>query len=200
MIVALRGQVWRLTTDAIWLHVRDVYYEIFCSASTIAEVSHKYGLQQKDVLLYTYLQVREDAQVLFGFLTLEERELFLNLIKANGIGPKSAIQILSGATVTQIMNWIEAGDVSALARLPKLGKKSAEQLVLSLKGKLTKSVPLGEMVNVGNAYSSLNGQVRSALLNLGFKDEAVDHILQKMPEGLDIQEGIRWALRELSTW
>lgn len=194
MIGGLKGRVIEISDETVLLDVRDVFYEVSASLNTLSELAQRRG---QDCFLLTYTHVREDIFQLYGFLQQAEKSLFLNLLKVSGIGPKSALHILSGARVEQIMSWIDVGDVKSLTQLPKLGKKTAEQLILTLRGKLV----LSEVKRPGetSALSTSHRELTSALVNLGFRMGEVERVVQKIPTDLDLEEGIRYGLRELSS-
>ena len=129
MIGLLDGTVYDVSTDHFILMVGGVGYDISASAQTLTDVHVLVGQPMK---VWIHSHVREDAFQLFGFLTKPEKEFFLQLLKVNGVGPKMALSIMSGARVAQIQDWIEASDAKALSALPKVGKKTAEQIILTL--------------------------------------------------------------------
>lgn len=135
MIGYLKGRCVYLDQESVILEVQGVGYEVYCSLGTLSELS---ASMQEEVVFWIYTHVREDQLQLFGFLTKEEKNLFLSLLKVNGVGPKSALSILSGARYNQLVEMIESGDAKALSQLPKIGKKTAEQIILSLQGKLVR--------------------------------------------------------------
>lgn len=190
MIGFLRGLICEVAADLAMVDVGGVGYELACSQSTLADLQNQIG---KEAYVLTYTHVREDALQLFGFSTREEKNLFLSLLKVNGIGPKMALAILSGARVAQIHQWIEAGDAKALSSLPKLGKKTAEQLILTLKGKL---VSIEEVVKSRNPSQAA---ISSALVNLGFKPQQVELFVAALPKDIEIEEGVRQGLQALSS-
>lgn len=190
MISYLRGQLLELTPEMALLDVHGVGYEVFVSQTTVSELEAQ---GKTELSLWIYTHVREDALVLFGFYTRFEKKLFLSLLKVNGIGPKMAMSILSGATPEKIYEMIEAGDVKALTALPKLGKKTAEQLVLTLKGKL---VLLEDVAPT--KQQELHAPIRSALLNLGFKPQIVAEFIKTLPEEIEFEQGVRQGLQVLS--
>lgn len=194
MIGGLKGRIVEVSDEAVLLDVQDVYYEVAASLNTLSELTQRRG---QDCFMLTYTHVREDILQLYGFLQSAEKSLFLNLLKVSGIGPKSALHILSGARVEQILTWIDGGDVKSLTQLPKLGKKTAEQLILTLRGKLVLSEIKrpGELTEVTSSHRELT----SALVNLGFRLGEVERVVQKIPTDLSIEEGIRYGLRELSS-
>lgn len=186
MISFLRGEVIELNNEKITLDVGGVGYEIFCSLNTIKEISLASGIS-----LFIQTHVREDAIVLFGFSTSVEKELFLSLIKVNGVGPKVAIKILSGATVNEFFDMIENEDVARLSKIPKVGKKTAEQLVLALRGKLVMSSQKSEVA------AGVKHQIISALMNLGFKEIEVQKVVKELPDTVPFEEGLRTGLLSL---
>jgi holliday junction DNA helicase RuvA len=195
MISGLRGFLYDVSLESVILDVQGVFYEAFCSSTVIGELSQKKRCDSP-IFLHTYLHVREDQTQLFGFLSRSEKALFLNLLKVSGIGPKSALHILSGASVTQILHWIETRDVKALCQLPKLGKKTAEQLILTLRGQLV--LEEEDFVLKKNLTKAQQPLV-SALVNLGFRLQEVEKVVSELPDDLDFQEGLRRGLKDLSS-
>lgn len=198
MIGYLRGRVFERGEDVLVLDVAGVGYELQCSSNTLDAV---FG--RDEVELHVQTHVREDAITLFGFSSKMEKEMFLSLIKVQGIGPKMAIKILSGATLAQLGQMIEAGDVKALSNLPKVGKKTAEQLILTLKGKLVladeqPSMPKRAAAQAAPRFSGVRADVQSALVNLGFKPQDVEKVVTELDEDIDLQQGIRRGLQVLS--
>ncbi|MGZ3727534.1 MAG: Holliday junction branch migration protein RuvA, partial [Pseudobdellovibrio sp.] len=128
MIGFLEGIVFDVSSDSFILNVNGVGYDISAPLQTLNDVQVLLGQKMK---VWIYSHVREDAFQLFGFLTKPEKEFFMQLLKVNGVGPKSALSVLSGAPVAQIQEWIEASDAKALSSLPKVGKKTAEQIILT---------------------------------------------------------------------
>lgn len=202
MIAQIKGQVASVSSESIVLDVQGVGYELLCSLSTLAELQvqamNSLGAYAKsgDILLYVYTHVREDALQLFGFLSLEEKKMFTALLKVNGIGPKSALNILSGATLNQIHTMIEQEDVKGLSKLPKVGKKSAEQMILTLKGKLVLNSSESVPSKLGDPVLQ---DVSSALVNLGFKPQDVEKVVASLDPSVGLQEGIRQGLTALSS-
>lgn len=189
MIGYLQGRPLRYGTDHFILLVQGVGYEVHCSSQTLNDIE---GKPMVEVWVHTH--VREDALQLFGFSTELERALFLSLLKVNGIGPKSAMQILSGAPPPQIIQWIEDANAAALSKLPKIGKKSAEQIVLTLQGKLVRSSESGSSQRFG-----ARSQIVSALVNLGFRLTDVERVVDQMPPETDFEGGLRQGLAGLTT-
>lgn len=187
MISMLRGCPWKIYSDRVIVDVSGVGYELFCSSNTLQDF-----IANERVEVFVHTHVREDALHLFGFSTENEKSLFLSLIKVNGVGPKLAITMLSGARISQIVEWIETDDVKALTCLPKVGKKTAEQMILSLKGQLVQ----GEE-RVPHNHSQRE-QIVSALVNLGYRLSDVEKISSEFEEAKTVQDGVRIGLQSLS--
>jgi len=186
MIALLRGQLVETSTESAILDVSGVGYELQVSANTLNDIS----LSSSDVQMFVYTHVREDALQLFGFSKKMEKELFLALIKVNGIGPKMALKILSGASVEHLVQMIEQEDTTALSRLPKVGKKTAEQMILTLKGKL--------VMEEGVTSTVQRKDIVSALVHLGFKLNDVEKVVSQMSPQAELEEGVRKGLALLT--
>lgn len=189
MIGYLRGKIIEVSSDSALLDVQGVGYEVHASSNTLIDLQSLLG---KDIIVWVHTHVREDALTLFGFHSKEEKNLFLSLLKVNGVGPKMALSILSGGRPNQIQEMIEAGNAKALSGLPKVGKKTAEQIILTLKGKL---VSIEETVK---SKSEAHTQITSALLNLGYKSQNVDQFVASLPTDMSLEEGVRKGLQTLS--
>lgn len=183
MIYFLRGKVAHIDGDTLIIDVRDVGYQVL--------VSHIEDYQlDEEVYIYTYEVVREDDQYLVGFKSLEEKTVFLSLIKVKGLGPKSAIGALSATTPQQVINAIASNNVAYLKKLPGIGGKAAAQIILDLKGELTGS----------KGDPGVYEEVYDALKELGFKGAAIDRVLATINEPNASSEDIlRMALAKLRT-
>lgn len=190
MIGYLKGKLIEVATDHLLIDVNGVGYEALASAQTLDQLQ---SLKDQTVSLLIYTHVREDQLQLFSFLQPEEKSLFLSFLKVNGIGPKVALSILSGATWTHIYDIIERGDAKALSGLPKVGKKTAEQIILTLQGKLVRVES-----KKGSASNSQAQQISFALVNLGFKSSIVDSFVSTLSKDINIEEGVRQGLLALS--
>ncbi|MFZ4403405.1 MAG: Holliday junction branch migration protein RuvA [Pseudobdellovibrionaceae bacterium] len=190
MIGYLRGRLQETNIDFAWIDVGGVGYEIFASKSTLDDLVLRLN---QEVIVWTYTHVREDLLQLFGFSTREEKNLFLALLKVNGVGPKMALSLLSGARPAQIVEMVENSNAKGLSSLPKVGKKTAEQIILTLKGKLV--FVENEKVSTN---SSIQSEVASALLNLGFKSHAVEQFVTSLKPEIPLEEGVRMGLQILS--
>ena len=196
MIALLDGIVFDVSDDHFVLMCNGVGYDISASSQTLTDVQVLMG-QSLKVWIHTH--VREDAFQLFGFLTKPEKEFFLMLLKVNGGGPKMALSIMSGARLTQIQEWIESSDAKALSSLPKVGKKTAEQIILTLQGKLVRIEPtVGKAKAAIPKLSETHRQISSALVNLGFKAQNVDQFIATLGMNVTIEEGVREGLKQLS--
>jgi Holliday junction DNA helicase RuvA len=195
MIGYLCGRVIEIGLEQIVIDVNGVGYELCCSTCTLGDLSG-----QADARLWVHTHVREDAISLFGFASALEKRLFLSLLKVSGIGPKMAIKILSSGPLSGLLDMIEAGDVKGLSGLPKVGKKTAEQLVLSLRGKLAISDDSAPRAKPGGAgrFHGTRGEVASALVNLGFRPQDVDRVVDGLPEAIEVEQGVRQGLQALA--
>lgn len=189
MIGYLQGRPLRFYQDTFVLLVQGVGYELHCSSQTLAALDGKAFVE-----VWVHTHVREDALQLFGFATETERTLFLSLLKVNGVGPKSALAVLSGASAEQIIAWIEDANAAALSKLPKIGKKSAEQIILTLQGKLVRA----EAASGTDSRFVARSQIVSALVNLGFRLVDVEKVVDQMTPETDLEQGLRHGLQALT--
>jgi Holliday junction DNA helicase RuvA len=191
MIAFLEGTVFDVSTESFIINVNGVGYDVSAAAQTLADVQVLLGQKMK---VWIYSHVREDAFQLFGFLAKPEKEFFLQLLKVNGVGPKSALTLMSGAPLLQIQDWIESSDAKALSSLPKVGKKTAEQIILTLQGKLVRVEPKAK----GPKLNETHRQISSALVNLGFKNQNVDQFIGTLNQTITIEDGVREGLKKLT--
>jgi Holliday junction DNA helicase RuvA len=194
MIASLTGRIAKKTLNHVVLDVGGVGYLVTIPLSTFAALPDS----GQTVHLVIHTQVREDAISLFGFATEEEKALFIDLISVSGIGPKLATTILSGASARDIESYIVAGDASAFTRLPGVGKKTAERIVLELKEKLSKRAVSGETSRPGDSVDL--SDVVEALVNLGYsRTEAAGAVREAAGAGTgDLGDILRRALKALS--
>ncbi len=191
MIGRLAGVLLQKNPPLILLEVHGVGYEVDVPMSTFYDLP---ALGQP-VTLFTHLVVREDAHLLFGFLTESERALFRQLLKISGVGPRLALSVLSGLSVADLTDAVTRRDSARLTRIPGVGKKTAERLLLELKEKLA---PLtGAAAAVGAPLSSTN-EISHALAALGYNDREAIWAIKQLPADLLLEEGIRRALKLLS--
>ena len=191
MIGRLSGTLLEKHPPQVLLDVGGVGYDIDVPMSSF------YNLPEigERVTLVTHFVVREDAQQLYGFLSQKERAAFRELIRISGVGPKLALSVLSGMSADDLAQCIVLQDAGRLTRVPGIGKKTAERLLLELKGKLADALPQagGISANAGVANDALN-----ALLALGYSDKEALPTLKQLPEDLSLEETIRQALKLLA--
>jgi len=149
----------------------------------------------ESVALLTHFVVREDAQLLYGFATPAEREAFRQLIKISGVGPRMALSVLSGLSLTELAQAVNSQDAARLTKVPGVGKKTAERLLLELKGKLGPDLNLPNQAGQG---SDNQGDIQQALLALGYNDREAAAALKALPAEVGVSEGIKLALRALA--
>lgn len=195
MIAHLEGTVFDIAADAFILKVSGTGYEVLATTQTLVDVQLMMG---QNIGVWIYHQVREDAEQLFGFLTKTEKEFFTQLLRVNGVGPKMALSIMSGARSVQIQDWIEAGDAKALSSLPKVGKKTAEQIILTLQGKLVRVNSLTDKSKNIKPQVENHRLISSALINLGFKNQSVEQFISSLAHTVTVEDGVRQGLLKLS--
>lgn len=194
MIAFLRGKIQDIQADHLVVDVGGVGYELLCPLGVIGEFVGRRG-QPAEFFIST--QVREDAITLFGFSSPAQKQLFTTLLKVNGVGPKMALNILSGASRDELVRLIETEDAKGLSRLPKVGKKTAEQIILTLKGKLVHATESdGELLP---PISGTNAEIMSALVNLGFKAGDVEKAVSELPKDTKFEDGVRQGLSRLTS-
>lgn len=194
MIGSLRGRIAAKHPPSLLVDVSGVGYELEAPMSTFY-VLPSVGAE---VTLHTHLVVREDAHVLFGFGTERERALFRELIKVSGVGPRIALAILSGVSVDEFHRCVEAEDVATLVRVPGIGRKTAERLVIEMRDRLkVLSGPQQAAAGTsGGGAVSPQAEAYSALVALGYRPAEVTRLLQKVdPSVTSTEDMIRHALR-----
>lgn len=198
MIALVRGTLAYKSIDHVIVDVGGVGYRLFIPLSTF------YSLPETgEISLFTHTHVREDSLLLYGFLSLEEKNLFVILIGISGIGPKLAVNILSHIPAGDLKRAIASGDLKRLSGLPGIGKKTAERLVLELKDKVGPlaghSAAAGPSPAAGTAAGDLISDVISALVNLGYKENQARKVLENMElaPDLSMEEALKGALKVL---
>jgi Holliday junction DNA helicase RuvA len=189
MIGRLQGLLVEKNPPQVLVDCQGVGYEVDVPMSTFYNLP---GLGEK-VALLTHFVVREDAQILFGFGTAPEREAFRQLIKISGVGPRTALALLSGMSVGDIAHAVTAQDASRLVKIPGIGKKTAERLLLELKGKF--GPDLGATAAVAN---DAQADILQALVALGYSDKEAAAALKALPKDVGVSEGIKLALKALA--
>jgi Holliday junction DNA helicase RuvA len=206
MIAFLRGAILSKNEMSLVVEAGGVGYEVACPPQVI-EAQGQVGSQAK---LFIHTHYKTDGVALFGFNRIEEKSLFLSLIKVDSVGPKSALNILSAAPWDEIVHLIEDGDVTSLSKLPKISKKTAEHLVVKLKGKLhdllltqsgDETQPLPAKTSRISEHRRMRLEALTALSHLGFKPQDIERTLADLKEETwqgDLQTVIRTALNDLS--
>jgi Holliday junction DNA helicase RuvA len=189
MIGRLTGTLAEKTPPQILVDVNGTGYEVDVPMSSF------YNLPDvgRQVTLLTHFVVREDAQVLFGFLTREERATFRLLVRISGVGPRTALAILSGLAVDELARAVSLQESARLVKVPGIGKKTAERLLLELKGKLGDAV-----VTPASVTSSAQADILQALIALGYSDRDAAATLKTLPADVEVAAGIKLALRALA--
>ncbi len=190
MIGRLTGLLAEKSPPQVLLDVNGVGYEIDVPMSSFYNLP---GLGER-VTLLTHFVVREDAQLLYGFLTAAERATFRELVKISGVGPRTALSVLSGLSVAELSAAISRQDAARLVKVPGIGKKTAERLLLELKGKL--GPDLG--APAGAAVSDSQSDIQQALLALGYNEREAQAALKALPPEVGVSDGIKLALKALS--
>ena len=190
MIGKLTGTLGDKNPPQVLVDCNGVGYEVDVPMSTFYNLP---GAGEK-VTLLTHLVVREDAQLLYGFGSSGEREAFRQLIKISGVGPRTALSVLSGMSVSDIAQAVTAQDAGRLVKVPGIGKKTAERLLLELKGKFGPDLGLG----TAGATSDAQTDILQALVALGYSDKEAAASLKVLPKDVGVSEGIKLALKALN--
>lgn len=190
MIGRLKGILAEKNPPQILVDIGGVGYLVDVPMSTF------YNLPDagQEVTLLIHFVVREDAQILYGFLSAQEREAFRLLIKVNGVGPRTGLSILSGLSVTDLAHAVSTQEAARLTKVPGIGKKTAERLLLELKGKIGDD--LG--VQTSTPQSSNQNDIMQALLALGYSEKDAKAALKQLPADIEVTEGIKQALRAIA--
>ncbi|MEH6455016.1 MAG: Holliday junction branch migration protein RuvA [Cocleimonas sp.] len=194
MIGLLRGILLQKQAPDLLLDVGGVGYELLASLTTFIELPEI----NNEVTLYTHLIVREDAHTLFAFSSIAERALFRLLLKVNGVGPKMALAIVSGMTANEFAQRVHNNDISGLTKLPGVGKKTAERLIIEMRDRLPEPSDQVEIdgINATPSIRNLEDEAVSALLALGYKPTQASQMVAKHSSGgLSVEEILRKALK-----
>ena len=190
MIGRIQGKILEKIPPHILVDCNGVGYEIEVPMTTF------YDLPEvgSEVVLLTHFLVIEDAQLLFGFATDQERIIFRKLLKVNGIGAKASLSILGGMTVNELTHSIQTQDVNSLTKIPGIGKKTAERLILELKDKFSDT----EFASSKNQGSSELSDIQNALLALGYNQKDILTVTKDLDANVTVNDGIKQALKLLS--
>ena len=189
MIGRLSGILLEKNPPQVLLDVHGVGYEVDVPMSTF----YNLPANGEKITLLTHFVVREDGQFLYGFASEAERFAFRQLIKISGVGARMALAVLSGLSVSDLAQAIARQEVGRLIKVPGIGKKTAERLLLELKGKLAETIPSSAVIAEDSQHDILN-----ALLALGYNDREASAALKQLPAGCSTSDGIRQALKLLS--
>lgn len=193
MIGLLRGIILQKQAPELLLDVGGVGYELLASLTTFIDLP----AIDTEVTLYTHLIVREDAHTLYAFSSIEERALFRVLLKVNGVGPKMALAIVSGMTANEFSQRVHANDVAGLTKLPGVGKKTAERLIIEMRDRLPE--PSGQLeadISIPASARIMEEEATEALLALGYKPAQASKMVSKYSsDGLSVEELVRKALK-----
>ena len=190
MIGKLTGTLLEKNPPQILIDCHGVGYEVDVPMSTFYNLP---AVGEK-VALLTHFVVREDAQILYGFGSAEEREAFRQLVKISGVGPRTALSVLSGMSVGDLAQAITAQDIARIVKVPGIGKKTAERLLLELKGKL--GPDLG--AHPAALAPDDNSDILQALVSLGYTDREALAAVKALPKEVGVSEGIKLALKVLT--
>lgn len=197
MIASVRGEVLHLGKDNVVVDVNGVGYQVYVSQRHLAELP-AIGAA---VRVWTHLVHREDAMLLFGFPSLEERELFLLLNSVSGIGAKTALGVLSALSVPDVVTAVVGNSPARLAKAPGVGKKTAERIVLELREKLQEWQPhraTSAAARRAAGPASEPDEVEAALLALGYAEDEIDEAMAAVGAGADVEDTLRRTLAHLS--
>jgi Holliday junction DNA helicase RuvA len=190
MIGRLTGVIAEKSPPQVLVDVNGVGYELDVPMSTFYNLP---GIGERTTLL-THFVVREDAQQLFGFLTNDERSTFRLLVKISGVGPRTALSILSGLSVTELAAAVSRQESGRLVKVPGIGKKTAERLLLELKGKLGSDLGLP----AATAATDAQADIVQALVALGYNEREAAAALKALPPEVAVSDGIKLALKALN--
>ncbi len=197
MIGQLRGKLIYKQAPELMLDVGGVGYELLASMTTFLDLPEL----EQEAVLFTHFIVREDSQTLYAFSSKNERALFRSLLKVNGVGPKMALAIVSGMTVSEFAQFIRADDIVALTRLPGVGKKTAERLIIEMRDRLpeiddSKTSASDSAVTHTPSQKQVEAEAVTALLALGYKPPQASRMVSSISaENLSAEEMIRLALK-----
>jgi holliday junction DNA helicase RuvA len=191
MIGKLTGTLLEKNPPQILLDCHGVGYEVDVPMSTF----YLLPASGEKVSLLTHFVVREDAQILYGFASAAERDAFRQLIKISGVGPRTALSVLSGLSVNDLAQAVSTQETGRIVKVPGIGKKTAERLLLELKGKL--GVDLG-LPSGGVARSDAQADIQQALMALGYNEKDAAAALKALPADVGVADGIKLALKSLA--
>ena len=193
MIGSLRGQLMSKQAPQVVIECSGVGYEVEAPMSTFLELP-QIGA---DIFIYTHLLVREDAQILYGFSTQDERLMFRSLLKVNRVGAKLALGILSAMSTNDFRRCVEFEDTTAMSKIPGVGKKTAERLIIEMRDRIDIAAPGGGKAAPLSAAASARTEAVDALVSLGYKPKEVNSLLEKLDvDDKSAEDIIRLALKQ----
>lgn len=194
MIAFLKGKLVHKDPTHVVIDVNGVGYQVNISLNTFGEIKDR-----EDIQLSTYLHVREDAQILFGFSSVAEKSMFQHLISVNGIGPNTAIVVLSYMPPTELKAAIVREDAATLQSIKGIGGKTAQRLILELKDKLRKDAGEEQNLGTGPTYNKTKQEALTALMTLGIAraaaEKSLDSVLKKSGNSLTLEDLVKQALK-----
>lgn len=196
MIAWLKGELLEKQAPSLLLNVNGIGYELEAPMTTFYDLP----AEGEVATLYVHMVVREDAQLLFGFSSRQQRELFRSLIKVNGVGPKVALAVLSTLSAQELLQCMADEDFNSLCKVPGIGKKTAQRLVVEMKDRLEKEfgdVAL-EQRSVGGGINNARNDAIEALVSLGYRPADASRVVKGLDKDLSSEDLIRQALRTLS--
>lgn len=191
MIGFLRGRLIAKHPPSLLVDVNGVGYELEAPMSTFYELP----AAGAELQLFTHLVVREDAHLLYGFATSDERRLFRGLLKVSGVGPRIALGILSGVSVEAFLQCVELQDADTLVRIPGVGRKTAERLLIEMRDRVRALTPVGEFARASGGNGGAQAEAFGALVALGYKPAEVTRLLRAAEGAATTEELIRRALQ-----
>ena len=194
MIGRIRGQLIEISGNTVLLDVGGVGYEVEVTVGALSQLPQMHK-QDHPVELYTHFVVREDAQLLYGFASRDERDLFRALIRITGVGPKLALSLISSVSLVELSACVQSGDAAALTRVPGVGRKTAERLLVELKDKLPALSPQ-EIALARSADGQAAGEAEDALVALGYRPAEAARMIAGVKEAsASTEDMVRAALR-----
>ncbi len=195
MITFIEGKIVEKDPTFVVIDINGVGYEMKISLTTYTMIKEKDSYK-----LHTYLHVREDAQILFGFAEKEEKKLFLNLISISGVGPNTGLMVLSSLSATEIKAAIVNGDAKTIQSVKGIGTKTAQRIILELRDKIAKEFDAETMqVFPSNTHNTIREEALSALVTLGFNknvaEKSIDRVLKNSKEPVSLEELIKLTLK-----
>jgi holliday junction DNA helicase RuvA len=192
MIAYLKGKLVHKEPSHVIIDVNGIGYQVMISLNTFSEIKDK-----EDIKLFTYLNIREDAHILFGFSNEQEKGMFLNLTSVNGVGPSTALMVLSSMSPNDLKNAIMREDSASLQAIKGIGGKTAQRLILELKDKVKKEA--FETPVSGGANNTITKEALTALMTLGISraaaEKSIEAVLKKSGNSLSLEELVKLALK-----